>query len=96
MARRPFSAYGVRFTAPSGVLVGGGSVADIVRADQLAFLYCDHCNPPYKIARIDFREWPWTRYLNYPAQSGFVCNACGHPMIMHTHSRSALAGRTSG
>lgn len=91
MARRPFSALGVRLTPPPGTPVGGASsLVDIARGGRLAFLYCDRCDPPYRIGGIDFREWPWTRYLNYPGGSRFVCTGCGHPLIMHVHPRRAF------
>ncbi len=86
MPRRPLSANDVRFTPPPGTLIGGGggSYADMVRRGEHAWLYCDDCRPPITI-RVDFNDWPWRRFLNYPSSMCFRCPVCGGRVRMHTH-----------
>jgi len=83
--KRPFSARGLRMTPPPGASTGVGSYGDIVRRGEVAFLYCDHCNPPYAIRAVLFHEPPWNRYLNYPSCWDFLCPGCRRPLKMHLH-----------
>ncbi len=89
--RRPFSANGVRFSPAPDTAIGGsaGSYADIVRRGETAFLYCDDCIPPITI-KVDFRDWPWRRYLNYPADVKFRCPGCGGRIRMHLQGGTGI------
>jgi hypothetical protein len=89
MKRRPFSVLGLRMRPPPGTPIGidGGSYGAIVRRGEVAYLFCDHCIPPYRIDSVLFHEPPWNRYLNYPSSWNFRCPGCGHTLSMQLHNR---------
>jgi hypothetical protein len=92
MRRRPLSPHPVLFPRPPGApLVTHQSYADIARRGERAFLYCHNCSPPLTI-EVDFRQWPWTRFLNYPLSERFACPNCGRIAVMHLHDGPGTPG----
>ena len=82
MRRQPLNPQPVLFTRLPGTRwPDHQSYADIVRRGEWAYIYCDHCTPPLKIV-TDFRQWPWTRFLNYPITVRFACPTCGRLTTM--------------
>jgi hypothetical protein len=92
MRRRPLNPQPVLFTRlPGAHWPSHCSYADIARRGERAFLYCDNCSPPLTIV-ADFRQWPWTRFLNYPLNVRFACPSCGRIAVLHLHGGPGTPG----